>query len=72
MSTTVDSDDKKVNWAIRLDLAQAKRWDHLLQALRDDTGHRTLSKAALFRAMLDLAETDAGRQELIDILTASD
>jgi len=60
----------QVNWAVRLTAADAERWDDLQHGLRRETGRRTLTKAALFRALVDLAaDDDAVRARLVELLT---
>ncbi|MEV6341221.1 hypothetical protein AB0M12_41690 [Nocardia vinacea] len=59
-----------VNWSIRLTEDEADTWGDLQHALRRETGRRTLTKAALFRGLLDLLDSPAARRELVDILTA--
>ncbi|WP_063042339.1 hypothetical protein [Nocardia grenadensis] len=68
--TPGDSAATTVNWSVRLDPADAESWDDLLHALRRETGRRTLTKATLFRALIDTAEDAAARRRLIEILTA--
>jgi hypothetical protein len=66
-----DSGADRVNWSIRLSDAEAGRWDDLVYALRKDTGRRTLSKADIVRALLDMAlEDPAARKTLINVLSS--
>lgn len=60
-----------MNWSIRLDDDEVGRWDELLYSLRRETGRRTLSKADIMRALVDLAsdENAAVRSALIATLT---
>ncbi|BBX30529.1 hypothetical protein GCM10009632_05260 [Mycolicibacterium alvei] len=53
--TSPDVDPGKVNWSIRLDGNEVGQWDELLYGLRRETGRRTLSKADVMRALVDLA-----------------
>lgn len=59
-----------MNWSIRLDDDEVGRWDELLYSLRRETGRRTLSKADIMRALVDLAsdENAAVRSALIATL----
>ncbi len=70
MSTPTNDADKKVNWSVRLDDDDAARWDELHHALRGETSRRTLTKATLFRALLDLAVDPDAHSTLVAILTA--
>ncbi|GAT00332.1 hypothetical protein [Mycolicibacterium fortuitum] len=56
-----------MNWSIRLDDDEVGRWDELLYTLRRETGRRSLSKADIMRALVDLAsdENAAVRSALI-------
>lgn len=60
-----------MNWSIRLDDDEVGRWDELLYSLRRETGRRTLSKADIMRALVDLAsdENAAVRSALIATLS---
>lgn len=68
--TSPDAEPNKVNWSIRLDDDEVGRWDELLYSLRRETGRRTLSKADIMRALVDLAsdENAAVRSALIATL----
>lgn len=66
---TPDDDIDRVNWSIRLVGDEVTQWDELLYRLRRETRRRTLSKADIMRALVDLATNDeATRQALIDAL----
>jgi len=59
-------DPTKVNWSIRLDGDEADQWDELLYSLRRETGRRTLSKADIMRALVELAsDGDAPVRKLL-------
>ncbi|MCV7285994.1 hypothetical protein H7J87_11700 [Mycolicibacterium wolinskyi] len=68
--TTPDADPKKANWSIRLEKDEIGQWDELQYSLRRETGRRTLSKADIMRALVDLAsdENAAVRSALIATL----
>lgn len=70
MSTVTSqySDTARVNWSIRLVGDEADRWDDLLLGLRKETGRRTLSKADIMRALVDLASND--REVRSSVVTA--
>ncbi|MBU8820871.1 hypothetical protein KL864_33950 [Mycolicibacterium goodii] len=57
--TAPDADPNKVNWSIRLDGDEVGQWDELLYSLRRETGRRTLSKADIMRALVDLASDES-------------
>ncbi|MGN2642519.1 hypothetical protein ACTD5D_41360 [Nocardia takedensis] len=62
--------ETQVNWAVRLTADDAEAWSDLQHGLRRETGHRTLTKAALFRALVDLAANDPEvRARLVHSLT---
>ena len=64
-----DDDIDRVNWSIRLDGDEVTQWDDLLYRLRRETRRRTLTKADIMRALVELAANDdATRQALIDAL----
>ena len=64
--TSPDLDPTKVNWSIRLDGDEADQWDELLYSLRRETGRRTLSKADIMRALVELAsDGDAPVRKLL-------
>ncbi|MEX7469035.1 hypothetical protein AB4Z39_04910 [Mycobacterium adipatum] len=64
--TSPDMDPTKVNWSIRLDGDEADQWDELLYSLRRETGRRTLSKADIMRALVELAsDGDAPVRKLL-------
>lgn len=66
---TPDDDIDRVNWSIRLVGDEVTQWDELLYRLRRETRRRTLSKADIMRALVELATNDeATRQALIDAL----
>lgn len=69
--TSEDADTSRVNWSIRLVGDEADQWDDLLIGLRKETGRRTLSKADIMRALVDLAADESQvRAALIDVLAA--
>ncbi|MDO2394740.1 hypothetical protein [Mycobacterium avium] len=64
-----DDDVDRVNWSIRLVGDEVTQWDELLYRLRRETRRRTLSKADIMRALVELAANDeATRQALIAAL----
>ncbi|MCV7116269.1 MULTISPECIES: hypothetical protein [Mycobacterium] len=64
-----DDDIDRVNWSIRLVGDEVTQWDELLYRLRRETRRRTLTKADIMRALVELAANDeATRQALIDAL----
>lgn len=64
-----DDDIDRVNWSIRLVGDEVTQWDELLYRLRRETRRRTLSKADIMRALVELAANDeATRQALIAAL----
>lgn len=64
-----DDDIDRVNWSIRLVGDEITQWDELLYRLRRETRRRTLSKADIMRALVELAANDeATRQALIAAL----
>ena len=66
---TPDDDIDRVNWSIRLVGDEVTQWDELLYRLRRETRRRTLSKADIMRALVELAANhEATRQALIDAL----
>ncbi|MEE3755365.1 hypothetical protein [Mycobacterium intracellulare] len=68
--TPPEEENNPVNWSIRLVGAEADQWDDLLYSLRKETGRRTLSKADIMRALVDLASNEPElRSALIDALT---
>ena len=70
-SREADAGAPRVNWSIRLSDAEAARWDDLVYALRKDTGRRTLTKADIMRALLDMALDDpAARKTLVSVLAS--
>ncbi|MCV7137687.1 hypothetical protein H7J76_00650 [Mycolicibacterium fortuitum] len=68
--TMNDEGPDKVTWTIRFEGDEADQWDELLYSLRRETGRRTLSKADIMRAFVDLAsdEDAAVRCALIEAL----
>lgn len=55
-----------MNWSIRLDGDEADQWDELQYSLRRATGRRTLSKADIMRALVELAaDEDEPVRELL-------
>jgi chlorite dismutase len=64
-----DDDIDRVNWSIRLVGDEVTQWDELLYRLRRETRRRTLSKADIMRALVELAANDEStRQALIAAL----
>ncbi|MGV2581457.1 hypothetical protein [Mycobacterium avium] len=64
-----DDDVDRVNWSIRLVGDEVTQWDELLYRLRRETRRRTLSKADIMRALVELAANDeATRRALIAAL----
>lgn len=64
-----DDDIDRVNWSIRLVGDEVTQWDELLYRLRRETRRRTLTKADIMRALVELAANDeATRQALIAAL----
>jgi hypothetical protein len=61
----------KVTWTIRFEGDEADRWDELLYSLRRETGRRTLNKADIMRALVELASDEQApvRPALIDALS---
>lgn len=56
--TSQNENPSKVNWSIKLDTDLADLWDELLYSLRRETGRRTLNKADILRALVELASDD--------------
>ncbi|WP_131823337.1 hypothetical protein [Mycobacteroides chelonae] len=56
--TPADEDAAPINWSIRLVTEEADQWDDLLFSLRKETSRRTLSKADIMRALIELASND--------------
>lgn len=70
--TPADEDAAPVNWSIRLVTDEADQWDDLLFSLRKETSRRTLSKADIMRALIELASNDATvRAAVIAALTTA-
>ena len=68
--TPADEDAAPINWSIRLVTDEADQWDDLLFSLRKETSRRTLSKADIMRALIELASNDPTvRSALIAALT---
>ncbi|WP_212815139.1 MULTISPECIES: hypothetical protein [unclassified Mycolicibacterium] len=68
--TPADEDAAPINWSIRLVTEEADQWDDLLFSLRKETSRRTLSKADIMRALIELASNDPTvRSALIAALT---
>lgn len=65
-----DEAPNKVTWTIRFEDHEADQWDELLYSLRRETGRRTLSKADIMRALIDLSSDSnaATRSTLIETL----
>lgn len=68
--TVNDEGPDKVTWTIRFEEDEADQWDALLYSLRRATGRRTLNKADIMRAFIELAsdENAAVRSALIETL----
>lgn len=70
--TANDEEPAKVTWTIRFEGDEADQWDELLYSLRRATGRRTLNKADIMRAFIDLASNENAtfRSALIENLKA--
>lgn len=69
--TSQNETPSKVNWSIKLDTDLADLWDELLYSLRRETGRRTLNKADILRALVELASDEEApvRSALIGTLS---
>ncbi|WP_157931909.1 hypothetical protein [Mycobacteroides abscessus] len=69
--TVDDEKPRKATWTIRLEGKDLDQWDELLYNLRRETGRRTLNRADIMRALVDLAsnENATARSALIDTLS---
>ncbi len=69
--TSEHESPSKVNWSIKLDTDLADLWDELLYSLRRETGRRTLNKADILRALVELASDEQApvRSALIGTLS---
>ncbi|WP_157931890.1 hypothetical protein [Mycobacteroides abscessus] len=69
--TVDDEKPRKATWTIRLEGKDLDQWDELLYNLRRETGRRTLNRADIMRALVDLASNKnaTARSALIDTLS---
>ncbi|SHQ48686.1 hypothetical protein [Mycobacteroides abscessus] len=69
--TVDDEKPRKATWTIRLEGKDLDQWDELLYSLRRETGRRTLNRADIMRALVDLASNKnaTARSALIDTLS---